>query len=423
MKRLPFVLLLLLLPYRAGAYPYDARLSARLKGEFEAVLRTTAAGRELYGRKSGPAYPRLRVLVRRDAADYFAWFDPATNAIYFNSRFVLKFLRASEFKDPKIVKALAGDNKLRPNLVKYANPVYLHELVHALQFYLYPEYRQDAGANPLEWEYEAYLTQDMYVHERMKADPGLLKAYITGTYTDIYTASMFGSYFTLSLDKERYKERIRGVYEDGAGGYLSMEKAETKKQNNVADEKIMAYASGAVGEYEESSTALGRLHGEKAEYARFLADFYESRWPAFSAEALLFVGTVALEVKNYPLALDCLAVADSNSEKYGLAPEALLPLKTRGALAILEAASFLRDNSGKLELEPLSQHLKALEKACLVTKRPFPEDLLALKETTYPKALAHYAQKYAAEKERARKEYYKENRDYFAAASAAPGLE
>lgn len=419
------LLLLLLLPCRAGAYPYDARLSGQLKGEFEAVLRTTTAGRELYGRleRSGPAYARLRVLVRRDAAEYFAWFDPGTNAIYFNSRFVLKFLRASEFKDPKIVKALAGQNKLRPSLVKYAHPVYLHELVHALQFYLYPEYRQDAGANPLEWEYEAYLTQDMYVHERMKADPGLLKAYITGAYSDIYTSNMFSSYFTLSLDKERYKERIRRAYEEGAGGYLSIEKAETRRKNDTADSKILAYASGKTGTYEENSTALARLQSEKAEYSRFLDDFYESRWPAFSAEALLFVGTVALEAGNYPLALDCLAVADSNSEKYGLAPEALVPLKTKGALAILEAASFLRDNAEKLELEPLSQHLKALEKACLITKRPFPEDLLQLKEITYPEALAHYAKKYAAEKERARKEYYKENRDYFAAASAAPGLE
>ncbi|MCX5793089.1 MAG: hypothetical protein NTY45_12870 [Elusimicrobia bacterium] len=422
--KLPLALLLLL-PVWAGAYPYDARLSARLKGEFDADLRANAVGRELFGRlgKAGPAREALRVLVRTDPAECFASFDPDSNAIYFNSRFILKFFAAKGFKDRRLVELLSGNKKARAVLVKYAAPVYLHELVHALQFYLYPEYRQDAGANPLEWEYEAYLTEDMFVHERMKADPALLKAFITGAYTDLYTANILGSYFTLSLDKENYKERIRRYYEEGVGGYMSMEKAESAKKNNVADAKIMAYAAGAVGEYEKDSSALARLGKEKEDYARFLDDFYASRWPAFSADALLFVGSMALAEKNYPLALDCLAVADVNSQANGLDPAALNTLKTKGALAILEAASYLRDNSKKMDIELLSRHLKALEKACVSTARPFPDDLVPMKKLIYPKAMAFFAKKYAAEKQQARKDYYKENMDYFAAACANPGEE
>lgn len=418
--------LLLLLPVRAGALPYDARLSGKLKSEFEAQLRSTATGREFYARleKTGPAHKALRVLIRREAADCFAWFSPEDNAIYFNSRFILKFFKAKGFRDSRVVEALSGHGHERGVLVKFASPGYMHELVHALQFYLYPEYRQDAGVNPLEWEYEAYLTEDMYVHERMKAEPELLKAYIAGAYTDIYTANAFGSYFTLSLDKESYKEKINRNYEAGLGGYESMEKTETRQKNNVADAKIMAYAAGAVGEYEKDNTALARLQKQKSDYAGFLADFYASRWPAFSADALLFVGSAAMEVKNYPLALDCLAVADANAQTYGLKPDALNDLKTRGALAILETASFIRDNSKKMDLEGLSQYLKALEKACSITARPFPDDLLPLKAATYPKAMAHYARKFAAEKDMAKKDYYRENLDYFAAASGeAPGGE
>ena len=425
MKRLAAFLALLLCPAFAGAYQYDARLSAKLKKEFELQLRAVPAGRELYARlEATKGYSKLRVLVRRDAAHTFAWFDPEKNAVYFNSRFILKLFEAKGFKDSEVVQVLWSNKKVRAELVKYSNPVYLHELVHAVQCYLYPEYRQDAGANPLEFEYEAYFTEDMYVHERMKADPALLKSFIRGTYTDLYTENIFGSYFSLSLDMDRYKEKIRKYYEERLGGYLSLEKAETVQKNRTADSKILAYAAGDAGSYERSGVSLARLQKEKNEYAKFLDDFYKTRWPAFSADALLFVGSIALEGKNYPLALDCLAVADVNSAKHGLDPEVLNSLKTKGALAILEAASFIRDNSKRMDIEVLSQHLKALEKACASTGRPFPEDLTELKDSSYPKAMAYYVKKHAAEAEPGRKDYYRENLEYFSAGSkAGPGEE
>lgn len=421
MKRFFFFLALFLAPACAGAYQYDSRLSSKLKKEFEAQLRAAPAGEELYGRlERTKAYAGLRVLVRRDPSQCFAWFSPEENAVYFNSRFILKFFEAKGFRDAKVVEVLWNNRKVRAELVKYAAPVYLHELVHAAQCYLYPEYRQDAGANPLEFEYEAYLTEDMYVHQRMKAAPALLREFIRGAYTDIYTENVFGSYFTLSLDMDRYKEKIRKYYEEQLGGYLSLERAEDLQKTRTADSRILAYAAGRAGDYVRSGTALARLRREKAEYARFLDDFYKTSWPAFSADALLFVGGIALEEKNYPLALDCLAVADANSAAYGLTAEALNSLKTSGALAILETASFLRDNSGKMGIEVLGQHLKALAKACAATGRPFPEDLAGLRASAYPEAAAYYGKKYAAETDPARKDYYKENLEYFAAA-AGPG--
>ncbi len=414
---------LLLLPSPAGAYQYDARLSAKLKKEFRAGLSSVPSGKELFDRlKKTKKYSALRVLVRNDPSMRLAGFAPEENAVYFNSRFILKFFRARGFKDAKVVEVLWSNKEVRAELVKYAGPIYLHELVHASQYYNYPQYRADAGANPLEFEYEAYLAEDIYVHQRMKADPALLKAYISGAYTDIYTDNIFGSYFSLSLDMDRYKEKIRKAYEDELGGYLSLEKAETLQEGRVEDSKVLAYAAGNAGAYARSGEKLARLQKEKDEYAKFLDNFYKTRWPEFSADALLFVGGIALKEKNYPLALDCLAVADVNAEKYGLDPEVLNSLKTKGALAILEAASFIRDNSGKMGIELLSQHLKSLEKACSSTGRPFPEDLLKLKESSYPEAMVFYARKYAGETDPSKKEYYKENLDYFAAASGPAGV-
>ena len=425
MRRLLLTLALLPLPSLAAAYRHDAALSAKLKSQLEARLEATAAGRDLLARlKKTKSYARLRVLARTDPSDSLAWFDPDPNAVYLNSRFILKFFEARKFKDAGVVDVLWGNREVRDELVKYIGLVYVHELVHALQCYLYPEYRQDAGANPLEFEYEAYLTEDMYVHEVMKAAPKLLREYVRGDYTDVYTADALGTYFTLSLDPERYKEKIRRYYEERRGGYLSMDKAAALRKNGLADSKILAYASGGLDGYASDNKALARLQKEKAAYADFLDGFYRERWPAFSADALLFVGTIALEEKNYPLALDCLAVADANAGKYGMDKEALAALKTKGALAILEAASFVRDNRAKMDIEGLSQYLKALEKACGATGRPFPEDLAGIKREAYPKALAYYASKHAAETDPARREYFRENMEYFSAsAEVSPGAE
>ncbi|HAN04084.1 MAG TPA: hypothetical protein DCW72_06540 [Elusimicrobia bacterium] len=413
--------LALLLPAPAGAYPHDAALGAKLKREFAVQLSSSAAGRELYARlEKTKKYKALRVLVRRDKGDAFAWFDPDANAVYFNSRFILKFFDAKGFSGAQVVEVLWSNKKVRAELVKYAHPIYLHELVHALQCYLYPEYRQDAGANPLEFEYEAYLTEDMYIHERMKADPALLREFIRGSYTDIYTDTVFGTYFDLSLDPEKYREKIRRHYEERLGGYLSMHEAAEKRQAGLADSKILAYAGGRVGEYAKDKKSLERLRREKAAYAAFLEDFYRSRWPAFSADALLFVGGIALEEKNYPLALDCLAVADANAAKHGLTPEALAALKTKGAVAVLEAAAFVRDEQAKMDTETLAQHLKALERACGATGRPFPEELRTLRAANYPKAMLFYSEKLSAERDPARRDYYRENLDFFSAGAASP---
>ncbi|HCE98036.1 MAG: hypothetical protein A2X34_01430 [Elusimicrobia bacterium GWC2_51_8] len=418
MKCLLLGMFFLSLTGAARAYPYDARLDMVLAGDFKKIICASSGGRELYSRlaRSGPENSRRRLFLRSDKGPWLAYFSRQDNAIYFNSRFIMRFFGVKNRKDTEVIEILLKNSKARAELVKRADSVYLHELVHALQTYLYPDYGGSAAAIPLEFEYEAYFTEDLYTHEKMKRSPKLLKAFISGAYYDLYTENALGGYLKLSLDPAAYRERIRKKYEDEVGGYLSFEQAETYKQNSVQDAKILSYASGRAGDYIGETAALERLRLEKNAYDRYLEDFYLKRWPVFSSAALLFAGTAALEVKNYPLALDCLAMADENAVKYGVPRAELLSLKSKGALAILEAADFTRDHAKKMSLDILSQHLKALEKACRKTARPFPPGLSALRDKTYPAAAGWYAKKAGLEKDSDKFEYYKENADYFSTA-------
>ena len=411
-----------LAPCLGYAYRYDARLSAVLKKDFARTIKKTASGREFYARleAAGPEAAKMRVLVRRNTGRMFAWFDVKENAVYLNSDTILKFFSAKHIKDAESAHIIYSNKEVRAELVKYADALYLHELTHALQTYKYPHYRLDIPeANPVEFEYEAYLTEDLYTHEKLKNSPKLLKDFISGAYYDMYTENSLGSYLALSLDPDAYKEKIRKKYEEELGGYISLEQAEGLQKNSLANSKILAYASGSSVEYAGKSDGLAALQKEREAYAAFLKDFYGRVWPVLSSEALLFVGTTAMEVKNYPLALDCLAVADENSPKYDLSQKALAELKTKGALAVLEAEAFIKDNAAKMGVEELGQHLKALEKACAKTARPFPEALYALRAGNYPKAYARYNQLYDREKNPEKRAFYRENRDYFEAFDGA----
>lgn len=401
----------------AAAYEFDQALGRELSAEFKKTIASSAIGAEIYSRleSTGPAGAAEPpgILLRADASAWLAHYDGGNNTIYFNSRSVARFFGAKKMKPARLIAALHKDAAARAAFVKRADVLYLHELVHALQRRLYPVWRGAAGGNPVEFEYEAYLIEDLYCHEKMKKDPALLKSFINGSYYDLYTADTLGAYLMLSLDMDDYRDKIRKKYEEDAEGYSNFSRNVAAQKNTVEESRIMAYAAGKVEDYAGDTAALGRLEAEKELYAAYLKDFYVKRWPAFSAEALLFVGGAALEEKNYPLALECLAVADENAGGRGVPPEELAKLKEKGAVAVLEAAAFIKDHRKKMPLDILSQHLKALEQACKKTGRPLPEGFAALRAEVYPKALKYYARRASSEKDRDKKEYYEENVRYF----------
>ncbi|MEA3307423.1 MAG: hypothetical protein U9Q34_06530, partial [Elusimicrobiota bacterium] len=176
---------------------------------------------------------------------------------------------------------------------------------------------------------------------------------------------------------------------------------------------IIAYASGNVSPYIKKTTGLALIRMQKTAYDVFIDKFYSGFWPSFSFEALMYIGEVALDVKNYPLALNCLATNEETCKENKVSKEDFQKLKTEGAVAILEATGFILDNNENMDIEILSGHIKALDIACKKTLRPFPKKLKKLRKKTYKKAIKYYFGKIEEEKHTGNVKRYKENIDFF----------
>jgi hypothetical protein len=421
----PSAAVLLLLPALCGpllAYKHDDSLGKKLLGEFRAEITSRRTGADFYARlDAAPEASGLRVLLRRAPAERVAWYDPAGNAVYFNTRHVQEFFDIKGYRDSRIIEILNVGKQARAEFVKRADALFLHELVHALQSYLYPRYRAGAAAaNPVEFEYEAYFTEDLYFHEKLSDSPALLEKFLKGEEQDVYTSHSLAGYIELSLDADRYREYIRSRYlRDEAMGYADLEEAGRAARARAADGRIAAYATGDASGYEAEKAAAAAAEAEKAAYDAFLEDFYTARWPAFSAEALLLLGSAALEAGDHRLALDCLAQAEEKvppDERSGAAKE----LRTKGALAILQAAAHIRDRGGKMPAGDLALLVRALEEASARTGRPFPADLAPVRRSAYLRALKSFSRLASSEKDPEKKAFYRENADYFSSALGGP---
>ncbi|KAF0127472.1 MAG: hypothetical protein FD189_219 [Elusimicrobia bacterium] len=416
------ILLLPALLSPALAYKHDDSLGEKLLGEFRAAITSRRTGADFYARLDArPESAGLRILLRRAPAGRVAWYDLAGNTVYFNTRHVQEFFDIKGYRDSRIIEILNVGKEARAEFVKRADALFLHELVHALQSCLYPRYRAgEADGNPVEFEYEAYFTEDLYFHEKLADSPELLADFLAGKEQDVYTSHSLAGYIELSLDADRYREYIRSRYlRDEALGYTELEESGRLARARAADERITAYATGDASDYEAEKAAAAAADAEKAAYDAFLEDFYTSRWPAFSAEALLLLGSAGLEAGNYKLALDCLAQAEEKlppGEKTPAARE----LRTRGALAILQAAARVRDGGGKMPAGDLAVLLRSLEEASARTGRPFPADLIPVRRSAYLKALKSFSRRASSEKEPEKKAFYRENADYFLSALGGP---
>ena len=414
MRLIYSLLVLFIFSLNLSAYRYDKALSKKLKDDFSVVIQKTETGKHFYERfeKIGAEFPEI--LIRKDKPSRLGYYVMEENKIYFNSSYITEFFTAEKHNDPKIIEILYKRKDAREEFVKFADALYLHELVHALQTKLYPNYRRDIPqGNMIEFEYEAFFTEDMYFHEKMKNNRKLMKDFLDLNYTDPYLSHNMSGYLNLSLDIDRYRENIKKMYKEGEGDYLSMSEAEEIQKSKLKESKMIAYASGNVSPYIKKTTGLAIIQEQKEEYKRFMDNFYKEFWPDFSFEVLMYIGEVALEVENYPLALECLAANEETCKENKVSKEDFQKLKTKGAVAILEATGFILDNSEDMDIEILSGHIKALDKACKKTKRLFPESLKLLREETYKEAIKYYLKEIDGEKDIEKVARYKENIKFF----------
>jgi hypothetical protein len=342
--------------------PDEVRLSVLLTRYFGARLARTAAGRDTQAMFS-PRHPLPPVYFNEEEPGRLGYFDGEYGSIFLNAKTARAFLGLKNKTPQQLTGWLLAHPKSTRRLCASADSLYLHELVHASQMFRFPAYAS-GGSKPVEFEYEAYLAQDRYMDESLRLAPERLEKYFTAPGHDIYLESALATYLSMSLDMEKYRALIRERYMDD-------------------DSQYYCATSGAVALSTPAAAPVS-----PAELDANLNDFYKNDWPDFSAGALLFVGKIADEIHNYPLALQCLAVARPQAAAVGVDPAVQEQLQSSAELAILHTSEFIRENAQVLDIFHLGELLTAVDKACADTARPFPPELEGLRARVYPQALA-----------------------------------
>ncbi|GAB4029743.1 MAG: hypothetical protein Fur0012_04570 [Elusimicrobiota bacterium] len=366
-----------------AAYPQDGVLSEKLNAEYRSIIEKTSAGREFYSRfdelrKKKPP----RVLLRYSSDSGLASYAIGKDTIYLNTKYIRIFFGIKGYSDLKIIKAFNTDSKVRAEFVKYSDGAYFHELIHCLQDAKYGKSRYiKYGGLFLEFEYEAYLLGDMYFHEKMLADRKLFKDLLSGRYGDIYTNSDLDGYLSVTADPEKYRKDIAARYRRELGGYVDLDSEALKRKARLEESKILYMAGGENFKAEEKD--LKALEKHRAEYRKFLEDFYARKWPSFGAEAFSYILEVSTEAGNFPLALELSSEAESNISSYRLSPEQEKRLKTSCALVFLQAVSRLTDKAQSMDKEELFLNIYYLDMAAVLTGREFPQSLFEIRKSSY----------------------------------------
>ena len=403
-RALTALLALLFCPPKAGfcqakaftPSPDEVRLCALLTADFRAELQKRGSGREILSYFSSPEHPLPNIYIKNGSPGQLAYFDSRTGLIFLDARAARRFFGLGNMTPEKFSSWLAARPKAARRLCASADALYLHELTHASQLLRFASYAPELErAKPVQFEYEAYITQDRYTDEKLRQSPSRLKKYFTAPGRDIYLESALATYLSLSLDMEKYRAMIKERYMADDPDYYS------------AETSSATLASGATAQA-----------GAPAGLNSSLDAFYRNEWPKFSAGALLFVGKIADEVKNYPLALQCLALNRPAAETAGVDAQLADELQTSAAVAILHARNYIRDNAAKIDTAHLGDLLTALDKACADTGRIFPVELEKLKRKIYPRVLPMFKQRAKKMHDPEYRRYYAEKADFIEAQSS-----
>jgi len=410
-----FFFLILFQPISSFSIDYkeDLELSNKMTQKYKDIITQTKTGKEFYKRFIDIRSEKFpKIYLRNSNFQGLGWYEIGEDTIYFNNKYLMKFFGIKGYKDSKIISVMNKNPKALNEFVYYTDTLYLHELIHCLQDTIYGKnrYMKESGLF-LEFEYEAFFISDMYFHEKMMKNKILFKKILSGDYSDIYTDYDIAGYLMISMDPLEYKKNIEKRYKKEIYGYITLTEEEKLKKNKLEEVKLLSYATGNKGEYNKNEVDYKMLSKQKEDYNTFLNNFFNTYWPKFSIEALEFIQDSAMEVKNYPLALDTIPYIEQKDSI--LYKDEIEKFKTKSALIILSAIAFIKDNQKKMSQEILAQHLKSLEKACLKTGRPFPEELNELRKKTYLNTIKKYLKLASSQKDEMQKEYYLENVDFF----------
>jgi len=394
-------------------YKEDSYLSDKMTQKYKDIIMQTRTGKEFYKRfmdKRGDKFPKI--YLRNSDFQGLGWYEIGEDAIYFNTKYLMKFFDIKGYADSKIITVMNNNKKALSEFVYYTDTLYLHELIHCLQDTIYGKNRyMKEGGLFLEFEYEAFFISDMYFHEKMMKNKVLFKKILSNEYSDIYTDYDIAGYLMISMDPVEYKKNIEKRYKKEIYGYITLTEEKESRKNRLEEKKLLSYATGDKDDYKKDEIDYRKLSRQKEDYDSFLKNFFDAYWPKFSIEALEFIQDTAMDAKNYPLALDTIPYLEKKDSD--LDKDKIERLKTKSALIILSAIAFIKDNQKKMPREILAQHLKFLEKACSRTGRSFPEELNDLRKNVYLKIIKKYLKLAASQKDEQEKEYYLQDVAFF----------
>lgn len=249
----------------------------------------------------------VEIVKRDDIKVYFeysddrwlAWYEPY-GKVFFNLKYLMIFFDIEDYDYKRIERVLRVSNKVREEFVNYTDFLFVHELVHHIQHKKYKnlaKYRKEF----VEFEYEAFMTMDIYFFEKIKKNKKFFNDVISKKYYDLYTDYAVTGFISSLNYYDKYLEEINKRYLQEISGYVSLKEIERKKKIKLEEKKILSYASGQKKIYEFSKKEYEKIKKTMDNYFLDLKTNLLKKWEIYVADALIFVNKSSYEVKNYEL--------------------------------------------------------------------------------------------------------------------------
>lgn len=230
---------------------------------------------------------------------WLAWYEPY-GKIFFNLKYLMIFFNVEDYDIHKIQKVLRFAKDVRKEFVKYSDFLFIHEIVHHLQ---YKKYKNLVNYRDVfvEFEWEAFIYTDLYFFEKMKKNKKMFLDIISFKYYDLYTDYAMGGFISSLNDYDKYLDEIKERYLNEISGYVSLRDFEKEKRMKLEERRILSYASGQRRSYELSKNDYEKIRKTMESYFSKLKTELKRKWDNYIVDALIFVNKTSIEAKNYEL--------------------------------------------------------------------------------------------------------------------------
>ncbi len=401
-----FFILLSISPYAHG-YEYEKELSKKLNSEYKKIISKTQSGKEFYKRYAIASSRYPKVLLRYSDDNWLGWYEPEKERIYLNTKYIMIFFGIKDYTDEKIIKVMALSEKVRKEFVRYSDSLFLHEMVHSLQYKAYKEARyKNENELFIEFEYEAYFISDMYFYEKMENNKKLFYDIISNKYNDLYTSYSMGGVLNLIYDIDEYRDNIKNRYIDEKSGYVSLSDEEEKKKAILEEKKILSYAAGDIKSLAINQKDYELIKKQEEDYRKFIDDFYKKYWSKTKKGFLKLIIETSYIARNYYLFFN---------SAYSIKKDNITDFDIEEKISVMEKdfKKEILSNHNRYTTEDTALMFKSFEKLLDLEKRNFPRELIEIRNNSYMDTTKKYSSLLSSEKSEIKKNEYRKDIEYF----------